>query len=520
VRVPAVCAGGKTLQPVADQHGDPRPPNTKGCESKRRLVRIVPPIHGLWHCFTHTSCVCNDIVACVNRVVGEVPLPTQAGVRRIRQAMKQLWPVRSIAPIELHEALQTFKGTKRKLYIRAYESLAVEPISAKDAKIKAFVKAERFDPEDKENPDPRMIQSRDPRYNLHLACYLRPLEHEIYQVKRHGLPMIVKCKNPAERAQILQERWAQFENPVCFSVDCSRWDKHVSLKVLKEELNFYESWFPGDPLLKQLLTWQRVNHCTTSNGVKYSVVGGRMSGDMNTALGNCILMVSMVTAAMNQLGVKHYELIDDGDDCLIIVEKSQFALLNEQLPKVFLDFGQELKLENIAYNINDVMFCQSKPTFNGTEWTFARNWRKVLSQSCCGTKHWNDPNMVRPMFGLLGDCENALHRGIPILQVYATRLRELSRGHRARLVHLDSSYQYRVGSYRLENVLDLGPSPITWEARVQFERTWGVDPSMQLHLEQAIRSWDPGVVLRDVGPEFVGGWPQVLDLGISNPTVL
>lgn len=514
-----MCAAPKTMEQIADRHSGPLPPLTKGCESRRRLVRFVPPIYGLWHCFTHTSCVCNDVIACTNRVLGVVPLATRAGVEAIEKSVRQLWPYRHINPLSLEEALATFKGTKNKLYTRAYESLRVEPISERDARIKAFVKAERFDPADKINPDPRMIQARDPRYNLHLARYLRGIEHSVYGLKRGGLPVIVKCKNPRQRAELLFARWKQFDRPVCFSLDASRWDKHVNIDVLRVEHNFYRQWYPAEIELDRLLRWQERNRCVTSNGVRYVVNGGRMSGDMNTALGNCLLMVAMIHAAMRGLGIKDYQIIDDGDDCLVLTEEHNYELLNAELPRIFLTYGQELKIENVARHPQDVVFCQSKLTLGADGWTFARNWRKVLSHSCCGTKHWNDPNMVRPMFGMLGDCENAIHRGVPIIQVYATRLRELSKGARANIEHLDSGYQYRIGSYQLGDIKNIDGGEITTEARVEFERTWGVDPSTQLHIERTIMQWDPREFAVDVPIELVAtDWTQRLHPGIRNPT--
>lgn len=308
MRVPAVCAAPKTMEKPAALHGPIRPPHTVGCESHRRLVRIVPPIYGLWHCFTHTSCICNDTIACVNRVIGEVPAATARGVRMLRKALREVWRDRVLTPLSLEGSLASFKGAKRRIYQRAYDSLRVEPLSRKDARIKAFVKAEKFNPKEKVNPDPRMIQARDPRYNLHLARFLRPLEHVVYGVRSpSGLPMIVKCMNPKQRAALILEKWRLFDNPVCVSLDCSRWDKHVGPDVLKVEHDFYRSWFPGDQDLDQLLRWQMVNECRTSNGLRYQVVGGRMSGDMNTALGNCTLMVGMAHAAMKQLRVKQYD---------------------------------------------------------------------------------------------------------------------------------------------------------------------------------------------------------------------
>lgn len=491
-----------------------------GCQhNKRRLVRIVPPIAGLWHCYTHNSCVCNDVIAARNRVVGVVPLPTVSGVEGVRKALLQLWPYRTLGPLSLDQALATFKGNKHALYQRAYDSLQYDPLRKRDSRISAFVKAEKFNATDKINPDPRMIQARDPRYNLHLARFLRPLEHCVYGLRSHGLPVIAKCLNPKQRAQLIHDKWMLFKRPVCFSLDCSRWDKHVSLPMLQVEHEFYMKWFPNDVELRRLLQWQQVNRCRTSNGVKYVVKGGRMSGDMNTALGNCILATGMVTDAMNSLAC-HYEIIDDGDDCLVLIEEDDFERVAAFLPGRFLEYGQELKIENIARHLQDVIFCQCKLTLGSEGWTMARNWKKVLSQSCCGTKHWNDPNMVPAMLGLLGDCENAIHRGVPIIQVFATRLRELSGGARARMVHMDSSYQYRIGSFGLSDILTLEPAPISEESRYEFERTWGTPIWEQLAVEEHLRRWEPQGDMMDVPVELDHTWRHMLSPSLPNPILL
>lgn len=491
-----------------------------GCEhNKRRLVRIVPPIAGLWHCYTHNSCVCNDEVAMRNRVLGVVPLPTEGGVVSLAWMLRKLWPHRAITPLTLERALESFKGTRRALYLRAYDSLQSDPLKKRDSRISAFVKAEKFCVVDKVNPDPRMIQARTPRYNLHLARFLRPLEHQIYGLKRHGLPVIAKCLNPKQRAKLIVDKWQLFRKPVCFSIDCSRWDKHVSREILDVEHGFYQDWFKGDLELKQLLEWQKVNRCRTSNGVKYTVNGGRMSGDMNTALGNCVLMVGMVTDALERV-VGHYAIIDDGDDCLVFVEEDDFERVAAFLPARFLEYGQELKIENVARDLQDIIFCQCRLTLGADGWTMARDWHKVLSQSCCGTRHWNDPNMIPAMFGMLGDCENALHRGVPILQAFATRLRELSGGKRARITHMDSSYQYRIGSYGLEDVLSLEPAIVTEEARFEFERTWGTPIWQQLAVEHHLTTWEPFAPMRDVPSEIDHRWSHTLDVNIGNPSLL
>lgn len=518
-----MCAQPKPLQRVADWHRGPLPPLTKGCESRRRLVRIVPPIYGLWHCFTHTSCVCNDVVSIVNRVIGEVPDATPKGISiLVRQRLLFQRKIGTFQPLTLEQALTTFKGTKLKIYKRAYDSLMIKPIGEYDARIKAFVKAEKMNPLEKENPDPRMIQSRDPRYNLHLARYLRSIEHIIYGYRINGLRSVAKCLNPVQRAEILSEKWACFEDPVCFSLDCSRWDKHVNLAVLQQEHKFYMSCYPGDEFLEWLLKQQQNNKCVTSNGVRYAVRGGRMSGDINTALGNVLLALFMVQGSMQELDIAHYQVLDDGDDVLVLIEREHFARVNAALPGLFLAFGQELKIENVAYNIRDVVFCQAKYTWNGERFVMARPWRKVLSQACCGTKHWNVPRLVPGMMGLIGDCEMAQHCGVPILQVFAEQLRQLSKGQRASFQMLDSGYQYRIGSWLGDTDLtSIKARPIDIWTRVEFERTWGVTVFEQLAIEKQLRDWAPQYAYRDSPQEFNEiGWTQNLDPYIPIPTVL
>jgi len=488
---------------------------------KRHLVRLVPPIPGLWLTYTHRNCVCNDLISASNRVVGEVPLPTPAGIAMLRYERRRLADKYSgLIPLGLEETVQTFRGAKRRIYQMAYESLQTTPLWRKDGNIKAFVKAEKFDPEDKENPDPRMIQARSPRYNLVMASYLRKIEHLVYNLTKNGQRIVAKGLNAYDRAKLLEEKFASFKDPVCFSVDCSRWDKHVSLEVLQQEHAFYKSFYPDDPLLAEMLSWQQKNHCVTNNGVRYKVVGGRMSGDINTALGNVLLMVLMVMAAMRKLGITNYQIMNDGDDCLIIMERKDFAKVRKHLVSIFLEFGQELKIENISYDIHDVVFCQSKYTYTGTGYAMCRNWRKVLSQTCAGTKHWNDPHMVRPMMGLIGDCEVAMASGVPILQAYGQALQRNSRGLRAKITHMDSSYAYRVGLNIGEDIPTLPGLPISPMARLEFERTWGVPEWEQLRIEEILSTWTVDtVVAYDVPVELDSTWLPWYDPNVQIPAI-
>jgi len=282
---------------------------------------------------------------------------------------------------------------------------------------------------------------------------------------------------------------ARFKRPVVFSIDCSRWDKHVTSEVLKIEHEFYQSFYHGDEFLKHLLKMQVKNKCCTKNGVRYQVHGGRMSGDINTALGNCFLMVVMAEAALRKIGVTH-DLLDDGDDCLVFSEEEDFEKIEKDLPAIFLTYGQELKVENIARKPEAVVFCQSRMVWNGETWTMVRPWQKILSQTCCGTKYWNMPNMVRPMLGLVGACESYLSRGVPILSVFARALHRLSQGEMAKITCAESGlalkYKLESGNAEQPTYID---SNITPAARLSFEETWGVPLWQQFAIERRLDQW-------------------------------
>lgn len=442
----------------------------------------------------HSACVCNEIVSAVNRVLGVVPLPTRAGIAELRrEARKMAAPYGHLDMWTNEQVLESFTGARHRRYEEAYNSLLVSPLCSSDARIQSFVKAEKFDPMAKINPDPRMIQARSPRYNFVLCKYLRPVEHIIYNLcDRHGVRAVAKGMNQRQRAATLVHKFSMFNNPVCFSIDCSRWDKHVSPEVLGVEHAFYKMLLPQHPEFDRLLSWQARNRCRTKGGVKYEVEGGRMSGDINTALGNCLLMVIMARAAMRSMRIKHYQLLDDGDDCLVLVEEEDFVTVSEQLQQKFLEYGQELKIENVAREIYDVIFCQSKIVFDGHDYLFVRDWRKVLSHACCGTKHWNEPPLVRPMMGLVGSCELALCKGIPILQAFAEALIRNSMGKIASMLNLETGLAYRVKAEYGADVdikKEATSVEITDEARNSFEKSFGVPDWEQRAIEEILSRW-------------------------------
>lgn len=498
--VPAVCSHPKELE-TCTRNRPAIPPPHWAHECKRGITRYVPPVEELYHPYVHANCVCNELVSATNRVLGDVTPPTPRGLRSLRRAARRMSSkLHPTTTLELEEVVRCFVGKRRTRYRNALQSFDTAPFCRKDARISAFVKAEKADPTAKVNPDPRMIQARNARYNILIAAYLKPMEHQLYQLRggHTDSRLIAKGLNQQERARLLLSKMAAYSSPAVVSIDASRWDKHCSRQLIAIEHSVYLRLNP-DRFFRQLLSLQLRNRCVTANGVRYSVEGNRMSGDMNTALGNCLLMCICLESALTNLNIRKWDILDDGDDCLIIVEQSELHKLDALGPE-FLSYGHELKIENVATIPENVVFCQCHPVNTGRGWNMIRPWRKVLSCGTSGTQHWHNPSEVRPMCGLIGDCELALNAGIPILQEYAIALRRISMGKRPKTVQADDGIIVRACKELGTNVEHLTtrlhkihPKRVTDEARLSFELAYGVTVDRQLDIERVLRGWDISV---------------------------
>jgi hypothetical protein len=246
-----------------------------------------------------------------------------------------------------------------------------------------------------------------------------------------------------------------------------------------------------DPWFAELLSYQLKNYGVSSKGIKYVALGKRMSGDMNTALGNCLLMILMVSTFM---GGHDYDLLDDGDDCLLIIEAEDLSWVENNIYNEFLSYGHEVKVENVACCMEDVQWCQGKPVAYGPgKYKFVRDVDKVLSSSLIGVKYVDSDKSRRKLINTIGMGELVLNLGIPVLQSYALALmRNADTNDMIQLDEVDATY-YRV--YRelkrlnMKHLMRVDPKPVTPEARLSFFKAFGMDISKQLSLEKFFDSW-------------------------------
>lgn len=413
--------------------------------------------------------------------LARAPQPRAGVFSRLFSVRKRLLSVvRSTPVVARDEYPQLYTGRKRGIYERALESLMVRAVHFRDAWVNTFVKAEKVNLDSKGDPAPRVIQPRSPRYNLEVGRYLKMFERELcYGFERvWGYPVVLKGKNSHEVGAVMSDHWSKFRRPVAVGLDASRFDQHVSKEALLFEHSVYNSVFRS-PELARLLKWQLMNHGIArveGQVVSYDIEGCRMSGDINTGMGNCLIMSSIVIAFCEHVGID-FRLANNGDDCVLFVDEADLSRL-DGVDAWFLEFGFTLTREEPVRVLEQVVFCQAQPVLTSTGWRMVRDPRAAMSKDCVSLLGWDNAAMFRQWAHAIGTCGLSLTRGVPVWEAWYSRLQRIGAGAASEGVEeriWDSGLGYMARG--------VPGGEVDAEARVSFFRAFGILPDLQVALE-------------------------------------
>jgi len=372
-----------------------------------------------------------------------------------------------------------YNGRKRGIYQRAYESLMIRAVNRRDAWVNTFVKAEKVNFSAKVDPAPRVIQPRSPRYNLEVGRYLKLFEKELYKgfARVWGYPVVLKGLNAHEVGSQLAAHWAAFDRPAAVGLDASRFDQHTSVAALQWEHSVYNAVF-GSRELARLLSWQLQNHGVArveGYRVDYDIDGCRMSGDINTGLGNCLLMSSMVIAYCEDQGIS-FRLANNGDDCVLIVETADLPRLGG-LDAWMLDFGYTLTREEPVFVLEQVVFCQAQPVLTSTGWRMVRDPRTAMSKDTVSLLGWATPAELAAWAHAIGSCGLSLTTGVPVWEAWYNQLASLGQS-------APQGVEAAIWDSRLGYMARGVPAgEVTQESRYSFYLAFGITPDLQEDLE-------------------------------------
>lgn len=410
-------------------------------------------------------------------------------MQRVNQLLADLLPLAT--PLTKRGFVETFRGPKRQLYARAVDSLETKPFTVNDSKVKVFVKYEKTDFTRKSDPVPRVISPRDPRYNVMVGRYLRPIEERIFHSLAglfEGQRTVFKGMNAVESGSAMLRLWNGFRNPVAVGLDASRFDQHVSLDALKWEHSQYPKCFrraKWKRKLSRLLAMQCRNDCTgrcEDGELHYVKEGGRMSGDMNTSLGNCILMCCMIKQYSLDKGVRTL-LANNGDDCVVFMEACDLGKFSDGLDSWFLEMGFNMTVEAPVYDFEKIEFCQTQPVRYGdaTQYVMTRNPKWAIAKDTVSVHGFRHTKEYEEWLGSVGVGGMSMTGGIPVFQDFYQAYIDASQGRRSK------RHEQSWGVRSLALGCDFVYREPTPETRYSFWLAFGIQPEEQVVLEDFYR---------------------------------
>jgi len=463
-----------------------------GCSGQRRVLRTasVAPLPGVWVPRVHGVCYHNEIAALVKRSLGPTPGSVEArrgpvldAFRRIRRVASRY----SESRWDYLETAQSYTGALRRRYLEAERSLREDgPLGSSDYLLRAFLKAEKRHLQNVAKP--RMIFPRSPRYNLHLASWLKPFEHWLWGNLRRSAfngvgnsRVVAKGLSPRQRAALIVRKFSEMPDCVVMEVDGRAFEAHLDVWQLLQEHCVYASAYPGDGGLRKCLNKQLRNFGVTGCGLRFSRDGGRASGDFNTGMGNSIVMLAVVAGAMSLLGEQRWDTLVDGDNALLFLPSCAMRRVVQGFAAAALEVsGHEMVLERPVSVVEEVRFGQSGPVWVEGGWQMVRDWRKIVSHGTSSHAHLHEPRFALEWIRGVALCEASLAHGVPILWSWANRLLSLTES--VTTVRWDAHRDYSVLGVCFAKVGARAREP-DLVSRQSFSRAFGVTPDEQVQLE-------------------------------------
>lgn len=388
-------------------------------------------------------------------------------------------------PMTRQEFVDCYKGRRHTIYSNALESLEVTQISRKDSFIDAFVKCEKINT----SKIPRVIQPRKPRYNVEVGRYIKHIECRVYRAlaRVHRQRVVVaKGLNVVALGGVIHDMWDEVSDPVFIGFDANRFDMHVTERMLKWEHSVYVKLYQGNRELAELLSWQRrsrgFGRCD-DGVVKYNTVGHRASGDMNTGLGNCLIMCVLALEYKRRYALD-FRFINNGDDCGLIISRRYSELVMNTVPGFFLDYGFRVTCENPVSELERILFCGMQPVRRGGATIMVRTPASALEKDSISITRLVSESMMRKWLYSVGECGLALSSGVPVMQaVYLAYMRQGVKSNISNALYMEC------GARNLAVGLSPKAERILPETRESFYFAFGLTPDEQVDLEDYYDRW-------------------------------
>lgn len=389
------------------------------------------------------------------------------------------------SPLAAHEFISGYSKWPRKVkrYEAALVSLNKYDLRPQDAFVQVFIKKEKL-----LKQVSRLISPRDPRFLLSIGKYIKPIEHKVYKclskLRRSFLgPVISKGMNALQVGELIASKFNNINDCAVVSWDMKKFDAHFRKFCLEFENDVYLEFYRGEDhdALSKLLKMCLINKCygyCLDGKCKWTSDGGRMSGDMQTSLGACLLMVCMMTTYLQEAGITIFDILDNGDDILTFMSRGSLQLLNNH-QAWFETMGFRIKQESIAHEIEDILFCHTKPVWTSVGYIMVRLYPESVNKDLTCATSITNLDQLQSWFTAIGKGGLSLTSRIPVLSSFYKFCIRIGKGKTSNLEFFSDS-----GFAVLARDMEVSHDAISDASRVSFYKAFDVQPEWQILLEK------------------------------------
>lgn len=431
--------------------------------------------------WTHNGCICNQYMALRYRHQVETHPPdfNESQVEEVFSRLLRYNPI-ELLPWKRHAVVNSYAGSYKRKYLEAHKTYHRIGLQKFMSRVNLFCKDDSYT--DAPEKAPRAIQYRHPTFMLEMGRFTKAVEEWFYHTRDSYGTLIVGKTDPYTIGTELVKKSAFFNDPVYLMLDASKFDTCVDVKWLKLVVRCYKTLFPRR--FHRTIDWlwgqTYINRGRTRTGLRFKTRGTRMSGDMDTGLGNSIIMYLMLSRFLDNAGVKGSIMVN-GDDSLVVVARSNLHKLMDI--GIFKTFGFSMKFD-VAYEIQKAEFCQSRLVYTDYGPAMSLNPLRAVNKMAWTTTKYGKRH-ARQYVKTLALCGRAANWGMPILYPLAEYMARLTRTEKEiGLRPYDLEWKELVMKWwRMK-----GEATISMETRVSFEYAWGIPVSEQLEMERRLKA--------------------------------
>jgi len=221
---------------------------------------------------------------------------------------------------------------------------AGETIKKDSRRVKTFVKDEFYS----EFKHPRMINSRDDLYKIAVGPIFKLIEKEVF-----SLDWFIKKIPINQRPDYIYQRVYRAQQKY-IATDYTAYESHFTKEIMEacefELYRYMVDLLPEKHQFMQLLSALKSKNLICGNFFNYTVDATRMSGEMNTSLGNGFSNLMFMLFACSEVGAFNVTGVVEGDDGLFVMDGPR------PTSETFKNMGLTIKLE-VCESISTASFC-------------------------------------------------------------------------------------------------------------------------------------------------------------------